>query len=1338
MGVILRAADDDLGRTLAVKVLLERHQGDAAMVQRFVEEARVCGQLQHPGITPIHELGHLPDGRPFFAMKLVNGHTLDDLLRRRAESTDDLPRFLLVFEHVCQTVAYAHSKGIIHRDLKPLNVMVGAFAEVQVMDWGLAKLVAPDTDCPPGPVSTSTIYSTRASESDWETQAGTVLGTPGYMPPEQARGQVDYLDERADVFGLGAMLCEILTGKPPYVSARDKEVLKQAVDGDLTAARDRLTKCGADRELVDLVLACLAFQPAQRPRDAGAVAHLLGTYRAGVQERLRQAELDRTAAQVKVGEERKRRRLQLGLAAAVLGLLALAAGGGWWLDRQQADRRADHQRRAEQTRQAAEAALGQATELRRQGRWTDARAGLTQAADLLVDQPADDLRRRVEQERADLQSASELDAIRLERANVIQYRFDKSGAERKYVEFFQREGLSPKDEEPQEVAVRVRDSAIRAELVAGLDDWAFVTRDDALRARLLTAARLADPHPWRDQVRDPSAWRDRTALERLAANAPLAEQSPAILSLLGERLQALGADAAPFLLAAQRKYPADFWLNVLTGRVLYGKSEHEESLGYYRAALTVRPDSPAVYRLLGGSLLEMTRLDEARTACEQALRLDVAPDAATHNLLGNILAMDGRLDKAAVAYRRALEIEPKYVYPQSNLGWLLHEKQGRLQEGLTAYRKALDIDPDYAPAHYGLGEILIDLDRLDEAGVELRRAIRLDPNDPWPRYHLGRLLLVQERLPEAAETFGGALRINPRHARSHAQLGWVRVRQGRPEEALGEFYKATLLDPRDAWPLVCLGEFLRERGRLDEAIAAFRKACQVDPWSTDAVGDMASACFAARRGAEAVRFFEEALRKDPGNPIVRTALGNALFYERKLDESIAAYEEALRLLPEHYWPWNALGVSLMIKGESDRAVEALEKSLQLKPRQQQAHLNIGSILEQKGEVGRAEAEFRKALAINPRYAMAHYRLGLIQLGKREQEEGLKSLRRAWELDAANPSRLAQLSHVLNQVGQWDETMTVCRKTIEQNPGEMTAHYYLGMALMHKGQLTEAIRSLRRAVELKPAATVPRMGVAQALMLQGKPEEAVKELREAIRRAPSNGPAHHALGAGLLSQGQFAEAHTELQRSLELLPSASPILPRVRGELAQCEALMALAQKLPAIEAGTATPKDAEETLALAILCQRHLKRYTVSCRFFSEGLSARPELGNDPRTALRYNAACAAAQVIAGGGTDSRTAGDKERAELRRRALGWLRAELAAWAAIVDKGPDKERALAFRMLRDWEKDDDLRGLREPSALANLPGGEREAWLKLWADVKDLKTRAESKSGAARSASSPQR
>ena len=141
MGAVFRAHDPVLGRDLAVKILLQHHRGTPALLHRFAEEARVAGRLQHPGVPPVYEVGLLPDGRPFIAMKLIEGSTLARLLADRQGPSADLPRFLAVFEQVCQTVGYAHSKGIIHRDLKPLNVMVGAFGEVQVMDWGLAKRV---------------------------------------------------------------------------------------------------------------------------------------------------------------------------------------------------------------------------------------------------------------------------------------------------------------------------------------------------------------------------------------------------------------------------------------------------------------------------------------------------------------------------------------------------------------------------------------------------------------------------------------------------------------------------------------------------------------------------------------------------------------------------------------------------------------------------------------------------------------------------------------------------------------------------------------------------------------------------------------------------------------------------------------------------------------------------------------------------------------------------------------------------------------------------------------------------------------------------------------------
>ncbi len=142
MGSILKGRDPDLGRDVAIKVLREDHRDNGDLVRRFVEEAQIGGQLQHPGVVPIYELGTFADKRPFFSMKLVKGQTLADLLAGRPGPADDLPRFLSIFAAMAQTMAYAHTRGVIHRDLKPSNVMVGSFGEVQVMDWGLAKVLA--------------------------------------------------------------------------------------------------------------------------------------------------------------------------------------------------------------------------------------------------------------------------------------------------------------------------------------------------------------------------------------------------------------------------------------------------------------------------------------------------------------------------------------------------------------------------------------------------------------------------------------------------------------------------------------------------------------------------------------------------------------------------------------------------------------------------------------------------------------------------------------------------------------------------------------------------------------------------------------------------------------------------------------------------------------------------------------------------------------------------------------------------------------------------------------------------------------------------------------------
>lgn len=218
MGTVYLAADTELNRQVAIKVL-NPPDVTSDLRQRMIREAQIIARLEHPGIVPVHDVGVLPDGRVFYAMKYVRGRRLDEY----AAETDSIRDRLRKFQAACDAVAFAHAHGVIHRDLKPQNIMIGSFGEVLVLDWGVAKILRKREPAAASEADTLRLPANNSNHKPGDTSPGTIIGTRYYMSPEQARGEVDGLDERSDVYSLGAVLCFLLTNESPK-TARPRTV----------------------------------------------------------------------------------------------------------------------------------------------------------------------------------------------------------------------------------------------------------------------------------------------------------------------------------------------------------------------------------------------------------------------------------------------------------------------------------------------------------------------------------------------------------------------------------------------------------------------------------------------------------------------------------------------------------------------------------------------------------------------------------------------------------------------------------------------------------------------------------------------------------------------------------------------------------------------------------------------------------------------------------------------------------------------------------------------------------------------------------------------------------
>ena len=574
-----------------------------------------------------------------------------------------------------------------------------------------------------------------------------MLGTPAYMAPEQARGALDTLDERADVFGLGSILCEILTGQPAYTGRTSAELYRKAERAELADALARLDACGADAELVALARSCLAAAPKDRPRDAGVVLAGLTAYLAGVEQRLRAAGLAQAQAEARAAEERKRRVLTVALAASVLATALLVAGGWIWVARDQAARDGEDGRRGQQgpRRGHADARPGPVGSRATPAQWVEAIEAARRAEALLAQgEEAGDLRGRVRalltaiaRERAEAEAA-EKDRRMVERLAEIHADFgvhlDHAKMDAEYAAAFRDYGVDVDALDPAEAGARIAARPDAAECSApSTSGFSSRRRQNPTRVRgdSSPSPRRRTPTPGGTGSATRSTWRRRTGGRPLRSSSsspprPLWPTSPArpwpgwpppsrILAIARRPSPCSGCPAGPPRRFLDQLRPRDDPL---------GTGQPDEAIRFFSVAVAVRPRSDLALDNLGTALHEAGRLEEAAATLRQAC--GSGPKMPRSASASGPCCWTWAMPTAEAEFREAKRLRPGDFMVRDQIADVFMEK-GEWDAAIAELREAVDQEPENARAHEALGIALWNTGRLDEAIASFREAVRLDP-----------------------------------------------------------------------------------------------------------------------------------------------------------------------------------------------------------------------------------------------------------------------------------------------------------------------------------------------------------------------------------------------------------------------------------------------------------------------------------------------------------------------------------------------------------------------------------------------------------------------------------
>ncbi|HVK11237.1 MAG TPA: tetratricopeptide repeat protein, partial [Gemmataceae bacterium] len=1094
MGTVwLAQQTDPVRRPVALKVI-KAGMGTRQVVARFEAERQALALMDHPNIAKVLDGGVTPDGRPFFAMELVKGVPITKFCDERRLAPKDR---LELFVPVCQAVQHAHQKGIIHRDLKPSNVLVALYdgrPVPKVIDFGVAKAAGQ-------PLTDKTLV----------TGLGTVVGTPEYMSPEQAElNQLD-VDTRSDVYALGVLLYELLTGTTPLQKKRVREaalleVLRLVREEEAPrpstrlSTTDELPSIAANRglepkrlsglvrgELDWIVMKALEKDRARRYETATGFAADVRRY---LDDEPVQACPPSAAYRLKKFARRNKGRLAVA-AGVFVAATVMAASIGWAVrDRvaRQAEIEQAESARLVQVEGQVRASLNAARTLIDENKLVPARAKLAQArAQLGNDGPAlGTLAAEVEVGAADLdrfQQFLELidRAHQAETAPLLENTSVVDGSS----------GLAATPA-PAQTGER-RPAAVVPFLLAALQDYGVLEGDHwngTLESGLLGRQQV-------EQIR-------RTAYEELLW---LADD-------VFRRRQAHRSEGTLSRDAAARQALA-----------YLGRAEHAH-----------RP-TQAFYVLRARCRKGLG--DEAAAQGDRQLADQTPATMAIDHALRGQAALDARqLAEGVQAFEAALRLEPTHYWSMMHLGYCLCDL-GRGPEDYVAaarvFTGCLLKRPDHSHAFCCRGNAFQNLRRFDDAAADYTKAVELDPKHAHAWNNRGLTYLRMGQAGKAVVDFSLAIELDPKGALAWCNRGNAYYKLGKPDKAIADYSRAIALDPTHARAWTGRGAAYNELGHADKAVADHSRAIDLDPMHAIAWNNRGNAYHKLGQADEAIADYSKAIELDPTFAIAWRNRGNAYSKPAQADKAVADYSKAIDLDLTYTNAWVNRGLAYLRLRQPDKAVADFSKVIELDPKQAEAWAGRGLAYVRLGHADKALVDLSRAIDLDPNLARAWANRGAAYLQLSQPGQAVEDSSRAVELDPKLAIAWCNRGDAYYKLGQVDKAVADYSKAIDLDPNGAEGWCNRGNAYLRLRQTDKAIADHSRAIELDPQYARAWYGRGNASLRLGQRDEAIADYSRAIELSPKYATAWANRGLAYLQLGRPDRAVADCSRAVELDP-----------------------------------------------------------------------------------------------------------------------------------------------------------------------------------------------------------